>query len=86
MARYQRKPGTVEAARLSDDADVTLADGTVIPAGHWLVIHDTGKVTAEADETFRDTYEAVTDTASTAQTTDATTALPVVDVGQPGAV
>lgn len=85
MSSFQRKPATVDAAQLTGSDDLTLADGTVIPAGHWVVVHADGKTTAVSDADFRDEYEPAT-TTTTDTPVEAPSETPVVDVGQPGAV
>jgi hypothetical protein len=55
--RFQRKPATVEAAQVTQD--LTLSDGTVIPAGQWLVIRDGGQATAVVDAVFQEEFEPV---------------------------
>jgi hypothetical protein len=54
--KYQRKPANVEATQVSVDFT---HDGTVIPAGHWLVVHEDGRAYAATDEDFQAEYEPV---------------------------
>ncbi|HEX3539644.1 MAG TPA: hypothetical protein VHT75_04295 [Acidimicrobiales bacterium] len=53
--KYIRKPATVEAAQVSLDLTIS---GVTIPAGHWLVQHEDGSVTAVNDADFVSEYEA----------------------------
>lgn len=51
--KYIRKPETVEATQVSVDFT---HDGTLIPAGHWLVVHEDGKAHEDSDEDFAANY------------------------------
>jgi hypothetical protein len=52
--KYVRKPSNVEATQVSVDFT---HDGNLIPAGHWLVVHEDGRAVAVNDADFASEYE-----------------------------
>jgi hypothetical protein len=52
--KYIRKPETVEATQVSEDFT---HDGVLVPAGHWLVVHEDGRAHHDSDEDFKAGYE-----------------------------
>lgn len=58
MAKYQTRVEQVEAAKLDTATDYTNTDGTVVPAGHYLIRHADGHISALSATDFEAQFEA----------------------------
>lgn len=79
MAKYQTKVEQVEAAKLDGSTDYTNTDGTVVPAGSFLIRHSDGRVSTLPADQFEASFEAVAETPAGDTTTSPVTDPATVD-------